>query len=413
MTLSALGQHLDNSSNVSSWQAYEYKRSRYLGLRSTQIVLCVLGLVGNAAVILAWTANRRRTPIVGLMTSLACWDLGLLGSFMYFCIRNFNWWYLRRNSMLNPWSGSIFAMGHDAYLYSAVIGFHSFVCMSVFTVLAISVVRYIAVVRPLMVKGICSRKRMKHIVTGIMIFSVLLTICFNFQHFCLSFGLSIKHSHFCLYVARHRRMFSYPSIITIGWLPWIGTIPLSVLLVLQVIQIPKSREVRRGHVPAMVTSGTRRITLYVISMVLLSAMTYPVIFNIFLAMEEIPDWDLNSKEALFLTSDFLYIVNSIGHIFLFCVGGTFFRSLLYTRMRRLCAAKCSRLPGILRQVPAVGRRVTLSKSYELGRKDLERIDAIDDYRCRFQISFSKEVSFSENKLFCSSLNDIEILTSRV
>ncbi|KAK0052171.1 tachykinin-like peptides receptor 99D [Biomphalaria pfeifferi] len=324
--------------NVSNVQ-YEMKRSRYLVYRTAQIILCLLGLMGNGGVILAWSASRRRTPIVALMTSLAVWDLGLLTSFTYYCLRNFKWWYLRENLSLYPWSGSLYQMGYDAPMYLAILAFHSFVCTSVFTVLAISIVRYIAVVRPLVVRRICSKRRIKTLILTIMTCALLVSFVFCLKFLCLSLT-SIVCSTFCVYVQQNERGFSYPGFITIGMLPWVGTIPLSALLVVQVTRIPRTRTIRRGSCPASMEYGTRRVTLYVIVMVILSTITYPVSMNIFLAMQESPDWPQSTKEALYLASDFLFIINSIAHIFLFYAGGTYFRSLMYARMTYICACVC-------------------------------------------------------------------------
>ncbi|GFR89598.1 FMRFamide receptor-like [Elysia marginata] len=396
-----------NFLNMTLLHQYESKRFRYLGFRSAQITLCVLGLIGNLGVILAWTAKRRGAPIVSLMTSLACWDLGLLATFMYYCVRNFKWWYSRQNLMFPPWSGSLYKMGYDASMYLAIVAFNCFVCASVFTVLAISVVRYIAVVRPLLVRGVCSRKRIKLLVSSIMFSSILMAFCFCFKFLCLSFSTALKTSRFCRFVFHNRRMFSYPSFITIGWLPWLGTIPVSILLVYQLTRIPKTHRVRRvGLFNNFVGCGTRRITMYVICMVFISAMTYPVAFNLFLAMEEAPSWDLGTKEALFLASDFLFILNSIAHIFLLCFGGTFFRSLLYDRMRWLCSTLCVFLQSLVQHF------------YENGTQDdsdlaASKDNCMDDPDSNNHISLSKDVSYSENRGVYSFIKGTEILTSKV
>ncbi|KAK3718936.1 hypothetical protein RRG08_009450 [Elysia crispata] len=395
---------MTNLFNISLIQQYENKRCRYLGFRSAQIALCVLGLIGNIGVILAWTANRRTTPIVNLMTSLACWDLGLLATFMYYCVRNFKWWYFRQNLMSPPWSGSLYKMGNDPPMYFAIVAFNCFVCTSVFTVLAISLVRYIAVVRPLMVRGVCSRKRIKILVASIMLSSVLLAFCFCFKFLCLSFGAALKSSHFCQTVFENRRAFSYPSFITIGWLPWIGTIPLSVLLVIQLTRIPKTLRVRRGLYSAVMGCGTRRITIYVICMVFISAMTYPVVFNLFLAMEESPSWKQSTKETLFLASDFLFILNSIAHIFLLCVGGTFFRSLVYNRMSWLCSTLCCILHSVSKHLHADKNRIEL----ELTRGDE---NCMDDDVSHLHPSLSKDVPYNENRVIYSAVNGRKVLTS--
>ncbi|XP_059162504.1 tachykinin-like peptides receptor 86C [Physella acuta] len=329
--------------NLSTMMLYEDKRSRYVCYRTAQIILCVLGLAGNAGVILAWSAGRRRTPIVALMTSLAVWDLGLLTSFMYYCVRSFKWWYFRENVLRYPWSGSLYQMGNDPPMYLAILAFNCFVCTSVFTVLAISIVRYIAVVRPLVVRRICSKKRIKILILTIVSAAVVMSFVFCLKFLCLSFTSALGSS-FCIFVLQHERGFSYPGFIAIGILPWVGTIPLSALLVLQVTRIPRTRNIRRGSFPASMEYGTRRVTLYVIVMVILSTMTYPVSMNIFLAMQESPEWPQKTKEDLYLTSDFLFIINCIAHIFLFYAGGTYFRSLMYARMTYLCACVCQCYP---------------------------------------------------------------------
>ena len=308
--------------------------------------------------------------------------------------------------MWPPWSGSLYEMGHDAYMYLAIVAFNCFVCTSVFTVLAISVVRYIAVVRPLLVRGICSRKRIKLLVAAIVMSSVLLAFCFCFKFLCLSFGPELKRSRFCQFVFHNRRAFSYPSFITIGWLPWIGTIPLSVLLVIQLTRIPKTQRVRHGLFSTVMGCGTRRITIYVICMVLISAMTYPVAFNLFLAMEEAPGWELSTKEALFLASDFLFILNSISHIFLLCVGGRFFRSLLSDLMRRLCSTVYRFLQSLALHWQDGGDG---QASGPVGCK-AEYVAADES---RLHISLSREASYNDNRLFCSGLNGVDVLTSTV
>lgn len=175
--------------------------------------------------------------------------------------------------------------------------------------------------------------------------AMLFSFCFCFKYMCLSFP-DIMHSHFCTYVRKHERSFLYPGYIFLGMLPWVGTIPLSAMLVIHVMRIPRTGVIRRGSYSSTMDYGTRRVTLYVIFMVLLSTVTYPVSMNIFLAMGESPEWPQRTREALYLISDFLFIINSIAHIFLFYAGGTFFRSLMYARITHLCACVCTCLPGV-------------------------------------------------------------------
>ncbi|XP_035826597.1 tachykinin-like peptides receptor 99D [Aplysia californica] len=375
--------------NMSRLMEYEAKRSRYLCFRTAQIVLCVLGLVGNCGVILAWTASRRRTPIVVLMTSLALWDLGLLTSFLYYCVRNFRWWHSRANARDYPWSGSLYNMGYDPPMYLAILAFNCFVCTSVFTVLVISFVRYIAVVRPLMVRRVCSRKRMKYLITGIIALAMFLSFCFCLKFMCLSFH-EITGSRFCHFVTNHKRAFTYPDFIIIGILPWVGTIPLSALLVVHVTRIPKTRSIRRGSCPASVEYGPRRVTLYVIVMVVLSTVTYPVCLNIFLAMQESPNWTQETKEKLYLTSDFLFIINSIAHIFLFCAGGQFFRSLMYARISYLCTCFCGCVPVV----------------HQIVNRHEDDIVVVDDIR--FNVSSTRDAIDIEQRLSLPERHGLEV-----
>lgn len=290
-------------------------------------VLVVLGLLGNTLSIVVLCNRRMRSSTSYYLTSLAVYDnFVLVSMLLFFNLPALGGWLPAIMAVYNGYVVPVIPVAYPLSL-TAQMG-------SIYTCVAFTVERFVAVCRPLHAGHMCTKSRAKRAILVIVLWSMLYNIprCFHYETYTVCNDETRQHEN-RVRPTEFGRNVLFQHIYTISLqLTFMFLLPFVVILLLNAAllrAINRSRNQRQQ----MSTTATREhnltVMLVAVIVVFLVCQFPTIVDNILVAIvgEERHD-GVVQYQLLYIFSTTLVTINSSLNFALYCLFGKKFRMVL-------------------------------------------------------------------------------------